>query len=96
MIKTLLRFILIICITSILITLLFSCSSERKRPPQAQNGVLDLRNWDFGRDGNVPLDGDWQFYWNEFLKSKDFDNYPKIIEWPKKTDGQVLLVFLRR
>ena len=36
-------------------------------PPQAEKGVLDLRNWDF--DGNNPLElsGEWEFYWQEFL-----------------------------
>lgn len=37
----------------------------RRDMPTAKNGVLDLRDWDFERDGNVLLDGDWQFYWQE-------------------------------
>ena len=30
-------------------------------PPVASGGVLDLRGWDFARDGSVPLDGEWFF-----------------------------------
>lgn len=30
--------------------------------PESQNGVLDLRHWNFERDGSVNLDGEWQFY----------------------------------
>ncbi|QJE72005.1 HAMP domain-containing histidine kinase [Aerophototrophica crusticola] len=31
-------------------------------PPRAADGVLDLRGWDFGRDGPVRLVGDWSFW----------------------------------
>ncbi len=31
--------------------------------PQAREGVLDLRAWDFTRDGIVELGGDWAFHW---------------------------------
>jgi hypothetical protein len=33
----------------------------------ANNGVIDLSDWDFNKDGNVKLNGDWEFYWNIFL-----------------------------
>lgn len=39
----------------------------KKNPPEAVNGILDLRTWDFKKDGNVPLNGEWEFYPNEFL-----------------------------
>jgi class 3 adenylate cyclase len=39
--------------------------------------VLDLRGWDFEKDGIVRLDGDWEFYWKQFLKSADFDTVKK-------------------
>ncbi len=40
--------------------------------PQAKNGVLDLRGWDFERDGIIQLDGDWEFYWEQLLTTEDF------------------------
>jgi hypothetical protein len=53
--------------------LIANCS-ERKAPPKAVKGVLDLRDWDFdssqdsGSDGIVKLGGEWEFYWEEFPK----------------------------
>ncbi|HNN91321.1 MAG TPA: adenylate/guanylate cyclase domain-containing protein [Pseudomonadota bacterium] len=45
---------------------LAACGSHRA-PPRAQAGVLDLRSWDFERDGMVRLDGDWQWAWERLL-----------------------------
>lgn len=30
-------------------------------------GLLDLSQWDFEKDGTIKLDGEWEFYWKEFL-----------------------------
>ena len=56
------------------VLLLSSCSkiSSEKIPPKAVNGVLDLRTWDFARDGQVKLEGTWEFYWNALYASDDF------------------------
>ncbi|CAA0126055.1 Phytochrome-like protein cph2 [Halioglobus japonicus] len=35
--------------------------------PRADAGEMDLSHWDFEQDGNVRLDGYWQFYWKEFI-----------------------------
>ncbi len=48
------------------IFLVSSCSPAGKAPPKAVKGVLDLREWDFQTDGNLHLDGEWEFYWKEF------------------------------
>lgn len=29
--------------------------------------IYDARPWDFEKDGNIELDGEWEFYWNEFV-----------------------------
>lgn len=42
--------------------------ANQKKPPLAVKGVLDLREWDFERDGILSLDGEWEFYWGEFLE----------------------------
>jgi len=34
--------------------------------PRAAAGVLDLRSWDFERDGIAALDGQWHFAWKRF------------------------------
>lgn len=49
-------------------------STKNKPMPEAQNGVLDLRDWDFDRDGMVKLDGQWEFYENKLLTPEDFDS----------------------
>ncbi len=36
-------------------------------PPRATAGVLDLRQWDFARDGVIALDGEWEIYWDQFF-----------------------------
>jgi len=43
---------------------LAACAANRTAaPPRAVDGVLDLRQWDFARDGAVNLEGEWLFYW---------------------------------
>ncbi len=37
-----------------------------QEPRRASEGVLDLRGLDFNRQGVVGLDGQWEFYWNQF------------------------------
>jgi PAS domain S-box-containing protein len=58
----------------ICIFFLFSCEFpiNGKARPTAEKGVLDLRDWDFEKDGNVNLDGEWSFYWNQLLEPPDF------------------------
>lgn len=40
--------------------------------PTAEKGYLDLSDWDFNKQGNVKLEGDWEFYWNKLLYPSDF------------------------
>lgn len=44
-----------------------SASVSAAAVESAHEGVLDLSAWDFEEDGSVPLDGDWEFYWNRLL-----------------------------
>ncbi len=51
------------------------CASVLPAPstlPQAVDGVLDLRTWDFEKDGPVRLTGEWEFYWQQLPTSQDF------------------------
>ncbi|HHV65536.1 MAG TPA: response regulator [Peptococcaceae bacterium] len=43
-----------------------------KTAPEAVEGVLDLRGWDFTAQGNVDLNGEWEFYWKELWEPADF------------------------
>jgi len=40
--------------------------------PIAKKGILDLINWNFDNNEQVLLNGEWEFYWNEFYYSEDF------------------------
>jgi len=41
--------------------------------PGIEKGKLDLRQWDFSTDGNIKLDGKWEFYWHRLLMYKDLE-----------------------
>lgn len=47
--------------------------ANRHDMPIAINGVLDLRTWDFKTQGTVPLDGEWEFHWRQFIPPGKFD-----------------------
>ncbi|MCP4138232.1 MAG: SpoIIE family protein phosphatase [bacterium] len=51
----------------LLLLLCISCAGDRakKDQPVVKDGILDLRDWDFHRDGPVDLKGDWKFKWME-------------------------------
>lgn len=38
---------------------------------RAKAGVLDIRNWNFNTNSIIQLQGEWEFYWNEFCYSKN-------------------------
>lgn len=52
----------------------FSCINRVNPPPVARQGVMDLSSWNFQKDGNIPLEGEWEFYWNRLLTATDFKN----------------------
>ncbi|MEM7182886.1 MAG: 7TM diverse intracellular signaling domain-containing protein, partial [Spirochaetota bacterium] len=49
------------------IVFLFSC----KQPyiPEAQAGTLDLSKWNFAEKPIVSIEGEWEFYWKQFIPS---------------------------
>ena len=51
---------------------LFSTESAQAVPPVAVQGQLDLRDWDFEKNGSVKLSGEWIFYWKKLLTPKNF------------------------
>ena len=58
----------------IFILFLVSCSdsSDQQKTPTVKNGVLDLREWNFEEDPFVPLNGDWNFFWEELLSPNQY------------------------
>ncbi len=61
------------------ILLLSSCSHAPRKPIESRNGTLDLSAWLFEADGIVPLGGEWEFYWQNYLKGTDFEQGKKKI-----------------
>ncbi|MCP4138771.1 MAG: 7TM-DISM domain-containing protein, partial [Chloroflexi bacterium] len=45
-----------------------------RQHPEAIEGVLDLRNWDFEKEGSITLAGEWAFYWEELLQPEEIIN----------------------
>ena len=90
-----------------LFLLIFSLSAcqqySGKTPPKAVKGVLDLRDWDFEKDGPIRLNGEWELYWEKLLEGNEegigttieqdgFYTMPRGISWRGHTlpDGRVL------
>ena len=50
----------------LILLFLLSCSQEKIiHFPKAKNGTLDLTKWDFQKNQSLPLDGEWEFYFQE-------------------------------
>lgn len=49
------------------------------QPPKAINGVLDLSDWSFEKNGIISLEGAWSFYFNRFLIHEDFEKGVDVI-----------------
>jgi len=45
---------------------------ETIQPPRAVEGVLDLREWNFEKNGVLSLEGECGFYWEQLLTPEDF------------------------
>ena len=81
-----------------LVLLSVSCSDPQKKRPEIENGFLDLSSWNFEEDGLVELNGEWEFYWDMLLESKDFELYDSIKAeyihvpggWATKSSGEKL------
>ncbi|MBW2668696.1 MAG: PAS domain S-box protein [Deltaproteobacteria bacterium] len=61
-------------LTILFLVFLAACNYhiQKKIPPKAIKGVLDLTDWDFRRDGRVDLSGEYAFYWKQHLNPSDF------------------------
>ncbi|UPK44866.1 hybrid sensor histidine kinase/response regulator [Paenibacillus pabuli] len=64
--------------------------------PEAREGVLDARQWDFAKQGIIPLRGEWEFYKDQLLTPSDFANRgaeqqpkPHILPVPGGWKGEV-------
>ena len=87
------RSILFTILVLVTLTATNSCSSGTTiEMPLTSKGVLDLRNWDFVKDGNIKLNGQWEFYWKKLYTPLDFKKKltekPEYIKVPKLWSNQ--------
>jgi two-component system, sensor histidine kinase ChiS len=75
-------FLFMILIISLSIIFIFSNKNAKSftEKPVAKDGVLDLRNWDFKKQGIAKLDGQWEFYYDKLSTPEDFQNKSKPIK----------------
>ncbi len=64
-------FLLIISPFFLLATVV-SAAPIGNKPPLAVQGHLDLNAWHWETNGVLPLNGEWEFFWNELLFPDDF------------------------
>ncbi|MGH4121113.1 ATP-binding protein [Clostridium sp.] len=85
------KIFILLSITLIILLTIIKGSSEvshtEKNIPMAVEGVLDLRNWDFKRDGMIKLNGEWEFYDNELYMPSDFKSASEEAMSYKKLPG---------
>ncbi|MGK5094171.1 SpoIIE family protein phosphatase [Deltaproteobacteria bacterium TL4] len=81
----------------LLIIMIPACQRQYsgKKAPVATSGVLDLSAWDFGKEGLVKLNGDWEFYWQQLLTPEAFskDTLPDKVgffKFPGSWNGYLL------
>jgi signal transduction histidine kinase len=65
-------FLTLVLLPLLFVYLLTVISLSSVKVPKIRQGVLDLSDWNFEQDGVVPLDGEWEFYWNQILTYQDF------------------------
>lgn len=77
----------------------FSSNKENEQPISV-NGIIDISDWDFGQNEPIHLDGQWAFYWKQFIMASElkFDKPDAFVTVPsvwnvysignKKIDGQ--------
>ena len=63
---------------SILALVSIGCAEAKPRAPRAADGVLDLRAWDFGREGPVRLSGEWDFFPGVLLGGRAALSAPRV------------------
>ena len=85
--------VITISVLVILLSLFSSCQNQTtKEAPVAEKGVLDLREWDFEKDGAINLNGEWEMYWEKLLTPEDFirktNSVDTYIESPSCWNGQ--------
>jgi class 3 adenylate cyclase len=72
--------ILAICALAASFALGCTPPKDAKPRPVASKGVLDLRQWNFEKDGPIDLTGEWEFYWKQLLAPSGSPAEPREVE----------------
>lgn len=56
----------------LLLAVILAGATQHASAETATRGILDLTDWDFAADGNVALNGEWEFYPGAHIKSNTF------------------------
>lgn len=68
---------IIILVPIVILTIAFLNKTNRTSQPKANQGHLNTNDWDFSSEGNIKLDGEWEFYWDQILTPEMFkDSIP--------------------
>ena len=63
-----------LCIIAIAVITAYCSATPAPVPPEAERGILDLRNWNLLTQGTIELKGNWEFYWNQLLTADNFNS----------------------
>ncbi|GGD89086.1 hybrid sensor histidine kinase/response regulator [Paenibacillus nasutitermitis] len=58
--------------TALMLVLILSWLTPQADYPEARQGVLNAKGWDFARQGPIPLSGEWEFYEGKLLGPEAF------------------------
>lgn len=61
-------------ILSVYIFMMIPANAFAVNDPEWSQGKVDLSGRDFQREGSIPLNGEWEFYWNRLLNPSSFSN----------------------
>ncbi len=88
------KYLFLICLILMLLSTAGCSPKKHVKAPVAVNGVMDLTDWDFTRDGAVKLQGHWEFYWKRLLIHESFaaadDATKQTIAVPGKWDDYIV------
>ncbi|REE88580.1 phospho-acceptor domain-containing protein [Paenibacillus taihuensis] len=71
-VSTIRRYLSYFLLLMITVMLLTGCSVKSEElQPTAKQGVMDLRNWQFEKNGQIELSGKWSFYASKLLQPGD-------------------------
>lgn len=64
--------LVIVLILSLVLIGIKQFGKQSEKQPRIMQGVLDLTQWDLQDHGEIKLNGEWSFYWQELHTSEDF------------------------